>query len=239
MCKLKTYIFFILAGLSLNCYRDQPSSYNIDKIQSIDLISPQGGERFKSNQSIQIKWTSANIKSSLRIELKDSSLQIFSIDDIPDIGNFYLQIPSSAGPSKYYKLIIESMDNPEVNDATKNYFEIVPVADGQWFYSNVEEGTGMEIWLNLWSYVGDSFQGEGTFYFKYLSHNELAGYEGNITVNGILSYPQIGFEIKGDNEREFDLTGRMTRSGEIRGKITGFIDSTYSSIDDSLVLLRQ
>ena len=150
-----------------------------------------------------------------------------------------MKIPSSAGPSKNYKLIIESMKNPGVHDATKYNFEIVPVAAGDWYYSNVNEIAGLEISLHLASYINDSFIGDGTFYFKYISHGEPAGYESYVTASGIFSYPQIGIQLKGDDNRQFDITGQMIGSGEIRCRITGWIDQTFGTIDDSLILSRQ
>ena len=237
------YIFRIIivlpALIYMDCYRDQPSSYNFDKIQSINLISPQGGEHFKMNDSVNVQWTSVNLTGLLRIDLIDSTTEVYSIGKINNTGTYTLQIPGSVAPSKNYKLKIESMSYPQVNDITKNYFEISPDIDGHWFYSNVENDQGMEVNLNLSSYIGDSFSGEGTFYFKYFYIGTLRGYDDSVTVIGILSFPRIGIQLNGSSNREFNFTGEMVTNNEIRGKMIGFIDSTYGSINDSLILRRQ
>ncbi len=229
------FLFFI----SLNCYRDEPSSYNFNKTESIRLINPQGGERFTANQIINVQWLSVNLTGYLRLELIDSTIEVYSVRNIPDSGSYEFRIPASVAPSKNYKLKIESMTQPEIFDVNKYYFEIAPDIDGDWFYSNVNEGAGLEINLNLSAYVGESFIGDGTFYFKYQAPGGLKGYESDITANGILSFPQIGIQIKGSDNREFDFTGQMITNSEIKGKIMGVIDSTYGSINDSLTLIRQ
>ncbi|HSD62225.1 MAG TPA: hypothetical protein VLB50_00445 [Ignavibacteriaceae bacterium] len=235
----KIFPILLLSLISLNCYRDQPSFYNINKIQSLNLIYPRGGETFKSDQIIPVSWESANINSDLKIGLIDGTMQIYSVGNIPDSGGYSLKIPSSAAPSKNYKLIIESMKNPEVHDGTKYNFEIIPVAAGDWYYSNVNEVAGLEISLHLASYINDSFIGDGTFYFKYISHGKPAGYESYVTASGVFSYPQIGIQLKGDDDRHFDISGQMIGSGEIKCRITGWIDESFGTIDDSLTLSRQ
>jgi hypothetical protein len=230
-------IFFTFA--TIDCYRDQPSSYNTGKLQSITLLNPQGGERFTADQPINVQWVSVNMTGNLRIELIDSTTEVYSVNNIPDSGSYILQIPESAFPSKSYHLKIESMIYPEIFDINKYDFEIAPDINGSWFYSNVNEGSGLEVNLDLSAYVGESFLGDGTFYFKYYIHGELRGYESNVTAGGILSFPQIGFKIRGNNNREFDFTGQMVTVDIIKGKIIGFVDSTYGSIDDSLTLVKQ
>ena len=58
-------IFFTFA--TIDCYRDQPSSYNTGKLQSITLLNPQGGERFTADQPINVQWVSVNMTGNLRI----------------------------------------------------------------------------------------------------------------------------------------------------------------------------
>lgn len=229
----------LLPLIFFNCERDISSSYNYNKTESITLIIPQGGERFTIGQPLNIQWSSLNLSNNLRLELMNNDTSIYSVNDIPNSGNYVLLVPSSIIPSKKYKLKLESMVNPEVSDTSRNYFEIAPLIDGHWSHSYLSEFSGLELDLDLFTFGNDSFLGRGHFHFQYLLYDEMVSYERTDTVGGVISYPDIRFVMRETGNKEFNFTGKMTASDRISGRITGFIDSTYGNMNDTLTLRRQ
>jgi hypothetical protein len=169
----------------------------------------------------------------------NNDTSVYSINDVPNSGNYVLLVPAEIIPSKRYKLKIESMVNPEVFDTSKNYFEIAPLIDGIWYYSNLTELSGLELNLNIFTFGNDSFFGQSHFHFQYLFFGDPVSYERMDTVGGVVVFPDIRFVMREPGNKEFDFTGKMTASDRISGRITGFIDSTYGNLNDTLTLVRQ
>ncbi len=236
----KIYPAILLFSLIyINCERDLPSSYNYGRTESISLVSPAGGERFNYDQPVEVKWTSENLEDSLRIELFNDSKPVYSINHIPNSGEYILDIPLEIVPSKKYQLKIESMVNPEISDMNPAYFEIAPQIDGHWHYSNLSEISGLEVTLDLSSFTNDAFLGNGTFHFKYISHGMPVDYLREDTVGGVITYPDISFVMKEPGNKRFNFSGKMISNGMINGRISGFIDTTYGNLNDTLTLVRE
>ena len=239
MMKYARIIFLLLPLISFNCGRELPSSYYFNSTQSISLTSPEGGEKFTVNQEVGVRWTSININDNLRIELINNDQSVYSINNIPNTGNYLLQIPASITPSEKYQIKIESMTHPEVFDISNSYFEILPSIDGRWYYSNLSEFSGLELDLELSAFVNNSFTGTGYFHLRYNSTGNIINYERTDTVAGLISFPDISFVLREPDGKEFDFVGKMVTNAEIGGRIIGYIDSEYGSLNDTITLVRQ
>ena len=237
---IKTILLIIVLSLiSFNCQREISSSNYYDKAISISLIKPDGGERYTVDDLVDVRWSWDNLDDSLRIELFNADLPVYSINGIPNSGYYTFRIPADIIPSKEYKLKIESMTHPEIFDISNTAFEIAPLIDGHWYYSDLTEFSGIEIELFLISFINESFIGSGSFHLKYRSMGNLKNYERSDTVGGTMSYPNISFIMREPGGKEFNFVGQMITNATIRGRIRGFVDSTYGSLDDSLTLTRQ
>jgi len=232
------FALFLLSLSSFNCERDLPSSYNYGRTESINLVSPAGGERFNYDQPVKVEWTSENVEDSLRIELYNNSQPMYSINNVPNSGDYIFHIPLEIVPAKKYQLKIESMVNPEISDINSAYFEITPQIDGHWSYSNLSENSGLEIALDLSSFTENAFLGNGTFHFKYISQGIPVDYLREDTVGGVMTYPDISFVMKEPGNKRFNFSGKMISNGMISGRISGFIDNTYGNLSDTLILVR-
>lgn len=237
---VKHILLIILFSLiSFNCQRELSSSNYYDKAISITLIKPDGGERYTIDDLVDVRWTSDNLDDSLRIELFNGELSVYSINGISNSGYFLFKIPADIVPSKEYRLKIESMTHPEIFDISKTSFEIAPVIDGHWYYSGLTEFSGFEIDIFLTSFLNESFLGNGHFHLRYRLMGNLINYERSDTVGGVMSYPDISFIMREPEGKEFNFVGEMITNTTIRGRIRGFVDSTYGNLDDSLTLTRQ
>ncbi len=236
---LSKILFLLLTLISFSCERELSSSYTYGPEQSVTLLSPAGGEVFTNNETVVISWFSRNLDGKLRIELIRDGMSVYSVGSIPDSGNYPLKIPGEIIPSKKYQLKIESMNSPEISDITPLYFEIAPLIDGQWYYSNLELDSGLEIRLQLTRFLTDAFLGNGYFHLRYFSAGAVVNYEAVDTIGGTISYPDISFKMREAGNKEFDFTGKMETGSRIRGKISGFVDSGYGAINDSITLVRQ
>jgi hypothetical protein len=225
--------------ISFNCERDLPSSYNYNRTGSIVLLNPKGGEIYSINDTINVEWVSYNLNELLRLEMINENKAVYSVNNIPDSGSYILEIPDSLVPSETYQLKIESMIHPEINDINKEYFEIAPRIDGHWFYSDLNEFSGIEIELEMQSYISNSFIGSGVFHFRYFFSGNPVDYIRVDTVGGILQYPDVGFVMRELNGKEFNFVGEMITNNQISGRLFGFIDSDYGNLSDSLILIRQ
>ncbi len=228
----------LVSLISFKCERDLPSSYNYGRTESISLERPAGGERFNYDQPVEVKWTSENVEDSLRIELFNDSQPVYSINNIPNTGDYILHIPLEIVPSKKYQLKLESMVNTEIFDINPAYFEIAPQIDGRWYYSNLSEISGLEIVLDLSSFTNDAFLGNGTFHFRYISHGIPVDYLKEDTVGGVMTFPDISFVMKEPGNKRFNFSGKMISNGMINGRISGYIDTTYGNLNDTLTLVR-
>jgi hypothetical protein len=237
------YVNIALLSLFLiiptGCERELSSSYSYGPEQSITLIKPAGGEIYTNDEIVIISWLSRNLDGKLRIELIREGESVYAVNSIPDSGNYILRIPGELIPSKKYQLRIESMTNPEVSDITAIYFEIAPLIDGNWYYSNIEELSGLEIRLQLAGLLANAFLGNGYFHLRYFSAGNVINYQSADTVGGTISYPTVNFKMRNRDSRELKFSGEMVTGGRIEGKISGYIDSVYGSIDDSIKLVRQ
>ncbi len=229
----------LLSVCFFNCEREITSSGDYNGIESISLLHPRGGEKYTVDQTIYVQWNTSNISDNMRIELINDNESVYSQNNISNTGIYILGLPADLIPSKKYQLKILSMNNPEIFDISEPYFEIAPLIDGRWYYSNMTEFSGLELDLNLITFINDSFIGRGIFHFKYRSSGNLVNYEKTDTVAGVISYPDISFVMREPEYKEFYFTGKMMTVGEIKGRITGFIDSTYGNLNDSLTLVRQ
>lgn len=229
----------LLSVCFFNCEREITSSGDYNGTESLSLLNPRGGERYTVNQIINVQWSSSNISDNLRIELVNDNESVYSRNNIPNTGVYILRLPADVIPSKKYQLKILSMNNPRIFDISEPYFEIAPLIDGRWYYSNMTEFSGLELDLNLLTFINDSFIGRGIFHLKYLSSGNLVNYEKTDTVAGVFSYPDISFVMREPGYKEFYFTGAIVTIGEIKGRITGFVDSTYGTLNDSLTLVRQ
>ena len=225
--------------ISYDCERYFSSSYNLGKTESLVLDNPKGGETFFSDDLINVQWSSANVAGNIRIELLIEDESVYSENNIPNTGKYFLQIPDSLVPSEKYKLRIISMADPEISDITNSDFKIFPQISGNWFYSDIVEDTGLEISLELVSFFNNSFLGSGRFHFKYLDAGNAIDYLRQDTVGGIFNFPDISFVMREQGNKEFNFIGKMITNNKIKGRIFGFIDSTYGNLADSLTLIRQ
>ncbi len=236
--KLIILIIFI-SIVSFNCERDLTSSTDFSSVGSITILNPKGGERYSVDESVNVEWETNNLNEDLRIELINNDQSVFAVNNIPNTGNYFFQIPGSVAPSKTYQLKIESVIHPEVFDINRSYFEIAPKIDGRWFYSNLTEDSGLEIDLELLSFINNSFIGSGTFHLRYISFGEITDYMMADTIGGILSYPDMSFTMKENNNKEFNFIGKMTTNNKIQGRIFGVVNNTYGNLNDSLTLIRK
>jgi hypothetical protein len=236
--KLIILIIFI-SIVSFNCERDLTSSTDFSSVESITILNPKGGERYSVDESVNVQWETNNLNEELRIELIKDDQSVFAVNNIPNSGEYIFQIPGSIAPSKKYQLKIESVIHPEVFDINKTYFEIAPKIDGHWFYPNLTEDSGLEIDLELLSFINNSFIGNGTFHLRYISFGEITDYMMADTIGGILSYPDISFTMKESNNKEFNFVGKMITNNSIQGRIFGVVNNTYGNLNDSLTLIRQ
>lgn len=241
MIKYSTAILTILL-LSFclsDCQRDITSSSDFSGTESISLLNPKGGERYTVDQTINVQWSASNITGDIRIELINENQSVYSVNNVLNTGIYILQVPVDILPSKKYQIKILSMNHPEIFDISRTYFEIAAGINGRWYYSSLTEFSGLELDLNLLAFINDSFIGRGKFHLKYLSQGNLIDYEKMDTVAGVLNYPDVSFVMREPGYKEFNFTGKMVSIGEISGKISGFIDSTYGNLNDSLTLVRQ
>lgn len=235
----KVILFLIPAVFSLNCERDLTSTYNYGKTESINIFTPKGGEKYTTNQVILIQWTSVNLDGSVRLELINDGQVVYAVNDIKNSGNYVLQIPPQVLPSKRYLLKIVSMNYPEVFDILKTYFEIAPLIDGSWYYSDLKEISGFELNVKLLSFIDNAFFGSGYFHLRYFSDGSLINYVRTDTIGGSISYPDVNFILREKNGKEFYFTGQMVNNSEISGRISGFVDPAYGNLNDTLTLRRQ
>lgn len=232
-------LLLLTAFISLNCERDLTSTYDYGKAETISLILPRGGEKYTTDQSILIQWTSVNLDGPLRIELIDDDQVVYAVNDVKNTGNFVLQLPPEIIPSVKYLIKIGSMANPEIFDITSTNFEIAPRIQGTWYYSDLKEISGFELNLLLFPFLSNTFFGSGYFHLRYFSSGSLINYERADTVGGIISYPDVTITLRESSGKEFNFTGRMINNSAISGKISGFVDSTFGTLNDTLTLRRQ
>ncbi len=240
MLKYFTIILLLLLSLfSFSCERELSSTYTYGPEQSLTLLSPAGGEVYTNDETVIISWLSSSLNGKVRVELIREGESVYSVSDIPDSGSYSLKIPAELIPSKKYLLKILSMNHPEISDVTPLYFEISPLIDGTWEYSNLELDSGLEIRLRLSSFFSDIFLGNGYFHLRYLSNSGIVNYESADTVGGTVNYPDISFKMREPGNKEFGFSGKMVSGSRIRGKITGYVDSSYGVLGDSVILIRQ
>ena len=240
MVRYINFIILILISISvISCERDLSSSYTYGPEQSVTLLKPAGGEVFTNDETVTISWLSQNLVGKLRIELIREGESVFSVSNIPDSGSYLLSIPGEIIPSKKYQLKIESMNDPEIADITSVYFEISPLIDGNWNFSNLELYSGLEIRLQVSSFFSNAFLGNGSFHLRYFSRGVVVNYIAVDTVGGIISYPDVSFKMRETGNKEFNFSGKMITGSRISGLISGFVDSTYGSIADSISLVRE
>lgn len=232
-------VFLLLLVISFNCERELSSSYTYGPEQSLTLLNPSGGEVFTNDETILISWSSRNLDGKLRIELIREGEPVYSVNNIPDSGSYILAIPGEVVPSTSYQLKIESMNDPEISDITSLYFEISPLIEGDWYYSNLELDSGLEITLRLNRFLSNAFLGNGYFHLRYYSGGALMNYEAADTIGGTISYPDINFKMRERGNKEFNFSGKMITGDQIRGKISGYVDSAYGSLGDTITLVRQ
>ncbi len=236
---LSTILLLLQFVLFSGCERELSSSYTYGREQSVTILSPVGGEVYTNNETVIVSWLSSNLNGKLRIELIREGISIYSVNSIPNSGNYQLRIPGEIIPSKKYQLKIEAMTNPEITAITQLYFEIAPLIDGEWYYSNLELDSGLEIRLQLTRVFNNAFLGNGFFHLRYFSGGGKVDYETVDTVGGSIAYPDISLKMREPGNKQFDFTGKMVTGSRIRGNISGFVDSVYGNINDSITLIRQ
>ncbi len=236
---LSLTLILLLLSLPFGCERELSSSYTYGPEQSVTLLNPAGGEVFTNDETVIISWSSRNLDGMLRIELIREGESVYFVNNIPNSGSYVLSIPGEIIPSKRYQLKIESMDNPEISDITSIFFEISPLIEGRWKYSDLELDSGLEIRLQLSSFLSNAFLGNGYFHLRYYSGGALINYEAVDTVGGTISYPDVSFKMREPGNKEFNFSGKMVSGSQIRGKISGYVDSSYGSLEDSITLVRQ
>lgn len=240
MLKYLTQILILLSALvSFSCERELSSSYTYGPEQSVTLLNPVGGEVYTNEEILNISWLSKNIAGKIRIELLREGKSVYAVNDIPDSGSYILKIPGELTPSKKYQLKIESMYSPEIFDETSTYFEISPLIEGKWTYSDLEEDSGLEIRLQLSSVFTDAFLGNGYFHLRYFAGGRIVNYEAADTVGGTVSYPDFSFRMREPGNKEFIFSGKMVTGSMVRGKISGYVDAVYGSLEDSITIVRQ
>ena len=240
MLKYLTQILLLLFALvSFSCERELSSSYTYGPEQSVTLLNPAGGEVYTNDEVVNISWLSNNIDGKIRIELIREGESVYSVNNIPDTNSYIFKIPGEIIPSKKYQLKIESMNSPDIFDINTNYFEISPLIDGKWNYSNLELDSGLEIRLQLNSVFNNAFLGNGHFHLRYFSGGTIMNYEAADSVGGTVSYPDFFFIMREPGNKEFHFIGKMVAGDRIRGKITGYVDSNYGSLEDSITLVRE
>ncbi len=233
-------IILLLISMSvISCERELSSSYTYGPEQSVTLLSPAGGEVFTSDETVSVSWLSKNFDGRLRIELIREGESVYSVSNIPDSGSYSLIVPGEIIPSKKYQLRIESMNDPEIADINSFFFEISPLIDGDWNFSNIDLDSGMEIRLQLSSFLSNAFLGSGHFHLRYFYRGAVVNYIAADTVSGIISYPDVSFKMREPGNKEFNFSGKMITVSRIRGKIFGFVNSTYGSLTDSITLVRE
>jgi hypothetical protein len=232
-------LLLLPAFLSLSCERDLTSTYDYGKAETISLILPKGGEKYTTADIILIQWTSVNLDGPLRIELLNDNQIVYSVNDVKNAGNYILKLPAEVIPSKNYLLKIASMIHPEIFDIIKMYFEIAPLIDGTWYYSDLNAGPGFELNVELSSFIDNAFFGRGYFHLRYFSFDSLINYVRTDTLGGTISYPDVNFVMREQNGKKFFFTGQMINNSAISGKISGFVDSTFGTLNDTLTLQRQ
>jgi hypothetical protein len=241
MLKNAFEILYLLLPIILftGCERDLLTSTDSTVIESLSLLSPAGGERYSSDKSIVVRWKSSFINDSLRIELINDDQSIYSVNNVPNSGHFIINIPSDALPSDRYQIKILLMNNPEIYDINQTYFEIAPAINGRWNSIKVNGTTGLELDLELSDFVNDSFTGSGYFSFTYYHYGEPVTYEKQFSIEGLVSYPVISFIMSRDTSETFNFTGEMSSNTEIGGRLIGYIDPVYGSLNDTLTLHRR
>ena len=211
MLKYVTQILLLLFALvSFSCERELSSSYTYGPEQSVTLLNPAGGEVYTNDEVVNISWVSKNIDGKIRIELIREGESVYSVNNIPDTNNYVLKIPGEIIPSKKYQLKIESMNSPDIFDINTNYFEISPLIDGKWNYSDLELDSGLEIRLQLTSvflnflvtdiFISGTFQAVRNYEF-----------EAADSVGGTVSYPDIYFVMREPGNKEFGFSGENGR----------------------------
>lgn len=234
-------ILFLLLPIVIftGCERDLLTSNDSAVIESLSLLSPAGGERYSADKSIIVRWKSSYINDSLRIELINDNQSIYSVNNVPNSGHFIINIPADAIPSDRYQIKILLMNNPEIFDINQTYFKIAPAINGNWYSIKTNENTGLELDLDLSEFVNDSFTGSGYFYFTYYHYGEPVTYEKLFSIAGLVSYPVISFIMSRDTSETFNFTGKMSSNIEIDGRLIGYIDPTYGSLNDTITLHRR
>ncbi len=240
MLKNSIRILFLLPiFLFMGCERDLLTSADSSVTKSLSLLSPAGGERYSADRSIIVRWKSSYINDSLRIELINNDQSIYSVNNVPNSGHYIINIPEDALPSDRYQIKILLMNNPGIFDINRTYFEIAPAINGRWNSIKVNENTELELDLELSDFVNDSFTGGGYFYFTYYHYGEPVTYEKQFSIAGLVSYPVISFTMSRDSSETFNFTGKMSSNTEIRGRLIGYIDPVYGSLNDTLTLHRR
>lgn len=241
MLKLTVQILFLIveAVVFIGCERDLlTSNDSIPVVESLSLLSPAGGERYSADKSIIVRWKYPNTTDSFRIELINNNQSIYSVNNVPNSGHYIINIPSEALPSDRYQIKILLMNNPEIFDINKTYFEIAPAINGRWNSIKVNENTGLELDLELSDFINDSFTGKGYFYFTYYLYGEPVTYERQFSIAGLVSYPVVSFIMSRDTGETFNFTGKMSSNSEIPGRLIGYIDTVYGSLNDTITLHR-
>ncbi|GEM_PF-4810352 len=238
--QIVTKAILVLLLTLISCSKEPTTSNDDDNnnAEKITLLYPIGGEYFSIGQTINTNWSSNNISSNLKIELLNNSQQVHSITNIQNSGNYSFTIPTSLTPAKTYQIKIISMNNPNIYDLNENYFEIRPNINGRWLYSRINNGFGLKMDVVL-NYSNDAITGTGYFYFKYNYGGNPRGYESGVDISGVLSYPLISFTLTGSDNTKFNFTGEFSAYNKISGKVTGYIDNTWGSLDEQLTLEKQ
>jgi hypothetical protein len=99
---------------------------------SITILSPNGGETYKNNDLMKIKWSSINLGSlNVQIDLIDKGGEIITsiISSVVNTGSYAWNIPvnfAQVGTSIGARVMVSSVDKgPSAQDFSDSYFKIV------------------------------------------------------------------------------------------------------------------
>lgn len=95
---------------------------------SINVLSPNGGEVWLTGNNKELKWGSTgNTGANVKIELyKAGVLNKVIVSSTPNDGSYYWIVPTTQAAGKDYKIKITSTSFANILDFSNNYFTITP-----------------------------------------------------------------------------------------------------------------
>ncbi|KKL90119.1 hypothetical protein LCGC14_1907880, partial [marine sediment metagenome] len=104
----------------------------------VQVLSPNGLEKYESDEQVPIRWHQSPAYTSVDVELLDAQTLasvLLIADDLQAPGEFLWTIPDTLTPNQKYRIRITAADGSAVSDVSDEAFEIAN--DGTLYYVNI------------------------------------------------------------------------------------------------------